>query len=200
MAKSTAALMSARRRRCILAHTLPIVLCAGTLAAPATARAGPPPDSPDNPVSEWFACSSSPQGGCAEVLVRAIREAQQKIVVETADLGPRAVAHALCSDIRRGIDVEIVRTPACAVQGANQSSQPRLTQCDPNYRIDIPQTMVIDREVVVGSFFGPPPASAAPRAIDHLFMDMNRISALAYSESLERQSHPLEAQRCRWLQ
>ncbi len=98
--------------------------------------------------------------------------------------------------MRRGIDVEIVQAPAC---GTQQGSL-RPTECDPNYRIDSPQTMVIDGQVLVRSFFGPPAAAAAPRPIDHLFIDLDRMSALAYSDSLQRQSHPLPAQSCRWSQ
>jgi hypothetical protein len=180
----------------ILADGVAMALCFGILVAPAMAQSVPAPNSRD-PDSVWFACSASPQGSCAEVLVRAIREARLKIVVETADLGPRAVAHALCSDVRRGIDVEIVQTPACEAEGANQGRGPPAAQCDPNYRIDSPQTMVIDRKVVVQSFFRPPPVSAAPRPIDHLLMNMNPISAVAYADSLESRSHPLEAQICR---
>lgn len=118
-------------------------------------------------------------------------------MVEAADPGPRSVLHALCSDAGRGVDVEMVQDrDACEIPGGNDRSRlPR--QCAPNYRIDSPQTMVIDRKVVVRAFFASPPAAAAPRPIDHLLIDMDPTAAAAYSDAWENQSRPLQAPVCR---
>jgi sugar-specific transcriptional regulator TrmB len=73
------------------------------------------------------------------MLVRAIRLADKTILIETGDLGPRSVEHALCSDTRRGVDVEIVRDSAdCDSHLADAGHQRPAVQCEPNDKVGHP--------------------------------------------------------------
>jgi len=187
-------LRTGRWRGAILADALATAICASIFAAPAMAQSIPPSDSAGH--SSWFSCTAS-GGNCTDVLVRAIRLANNSIMVETADLGPRSVVHALCSDMRRGIDVEVVQdSSGCEPHGSDTGQRLPAVRCDPNYQVDSPQTVVIDGKTVVRSFLGSTPRYAAPRPIEHLWLTMDRISALAYSDTWRGRLHPLQARAC----
>ena len=178
-----------------LAAAALLILFASGLGGPAIDQA----TWAQEPVSEgpWFTCSSD-WGTCSDVMVRAIRLARTTIVVKSPDLGPRSVVHALCSAMWRGIDVGIVQDAhVCAAANSGVGPQGLAVQCDPNYKVDRPQTMVIDATMVIESFFSSPMSSTAPRPVRHLSLIRNRVSALAYLNTWHGHSQPLGPALCR---
>ena len=131
-----------------------------------------------------------------DVAVRAIRLARNTILIDESALGPRPVLHALCSAVRRGVKVEIAQEPACRSEQPAASGKSHAAVCDPNYRVDSPQIMVIDQSVVITSFFSNPPSSLAPRPIHHLWLIRNPISALAYADTWKPRLRPLQRGLC----
>jgi phosphatidylserine/phosphatidylglycerophosphate/cardiolipin synthase-like enzyme len=147
--------------------------------------------------SLWFSCSSS-DGGCSHVVTRAIRMARRTILIDSSALGPRPVLHALCSAARRGVrvDVEAARQPVCLMPGTATGGKSRATVCDPNFKVDSPQTMVIDGKVVITSFFASTASAGVQHPINHLLLIRSRVSALAYADSWERPRRPLQPEIC----
>jgi hypothetical protein len=144
----------------------------------------------------WLTCSST-SGTCTDVMVRAILLARTTIVVESSDLGPRSVVHALCSAMWQGVDVRVVQDPSvCSVAKSGAGQESLDAQCDPNYRVDRPQTTVIDANVVITSFFSSPMSSTAPRPVPHLSLIKNGLSALAYLDAWQGRSRRLGPALC----
>lgn len=179
-------------------HFLVAMVLATALAYGLGAAAIDQPISAEEPSSEdqWFSCSSE-LGTCADVMIRAIRMARTTIVVESQDLGPRSAVGALCSAKRRGVDVSLVQDrPVCLSGNPGAGRENASAQCDPNYKLDRPQTMVIDSRVIIRLFFSAPANSGAPRPVRHLLLVRNRISARAYLIVWDHRPRPLEPTLC----
>jgi len=171
-----------------------ILVAAGSaLAAPGSSLAIHIPDLAHQEQS-WISCSSS-HGGCSEVLIRAIRMTHKSIIVHAPDPGP-GVVHALCSDMQRGIRVEVVsEDSACNTTGGSKGEAQ--VQCNPAYSAGVPQMMIIDDRIVVRSFFGSTPTVVGtPAMIDHVSMVIDRVSALAYSRLWRPHARPLGSEYC----
>ena len=111
----------------------------------------------------WFSCD----GGCAPVLNDAIALARESILVKGYRIGPRQVRRALDQAEAAGVNVRtITEHGPSQYAGSAVPQDSRLD--DPNYVVDRPEVVVIDKRQVITVFFRS--SSSHRRSVASLFV------------------------------
>jgi phosphatidylserine/phosphatidylglycerophosphate/cardiolipin synthase-like enzyme len=95
----------------------------------------------------WFSCDR----GCAAVLNNAIALARKSILIKSYRMEPREVLRALAEAKAEGVRVQTVaeRGPSLHADSAAAQGSER----DPDYAVDRPEVVVIDKRQVITVFF-----------------------------------------------
>jgi len=157
---------------------------------------GPVPAHPDAGRPTSLTARFSPRGGCADLVLAAVGESKESVLVQAYYLTSKPIAEALAKAARRGVRVEVIADAKAAKAGAGHfaaiTAAGGKVWLDRHHAIQHNKTMVIDGAVVLtGSYNWT--ASAEGRNAENLLLVRSKELAALYAEDWLRHRGHSEA-------